>query len=217
MSWAKLEGYAQTNPLADLKKLPEMQWEGSRPAEAIIDAVFSKLDAVVLPLFTFIRETGCRREEALSLRHGQLDMTNREVLFVGNTKSGKARRVPLTEKAMEAIRAMPRSPHCTYVFYRPDGLKRWHDCRRPWVNARIEAEFPWLLVKDLRRAYAIKLAERGCPMHYIQAMLGHYPVSLTEKYYAQFSPDSAGRAVLMVLEGGKGKTGVDGNKTGTQD
>jgi integrase len=40
-------------------------------------------------------------------------------------------------------------------------------------------------------------------MHFIQAVMGHSSVSITEKYYAHFSPDSASRALLTVLEGGR--------------
>ena len=42
--------------------------------------------------------------------------------------------------------------------------------------------------------------EDGCPMHFISAMLGHHSVRFTAKRYARFSPESASRAVLRVLE-----------------
>ncbi len=45
-----------------------------------------------------------------------------------------------------------------------------------------------LQVKDLRRDYAIFLAEGGADMHDIQQVLGHASVATTEKHYAQFSP-----------------------------
>jgi integrase len=163
-------------------------------------------------------EDPCRREEALSLRYGQIDWNSNEAVFSGNTKSGKARRVPLTDAAIAAIRAIPRSPASDYVFYHPETLTRWNDCRKPWEKAREEAGHPWLAVKDLRRAFAIKLAERGCPMHYIQEVLGHHSVTLTEKYYAKFSPASASRAVLRILQGGRdGEALGEWHKTGTED
>jgi integrase len=71
-----------------------------------------------------------------------------------------------------------------------------------WEKAR-EAVDSGLRVHDLRHAYGIKLAEQGCPMHFISEVLGHHSIDFTRKYYAKFSPESASRAVLRVLEGRK--------------
>ena len=112
------------------------------------------------------------------------------------------RAVPLSPEAIKAIQAVPPSPFCDNVFYNPDTLRRWSDCRRPWESSREKVDSK-LRVHDLRHFYAIRLAEKGVPMHYIQYMLGHSSVTITEKYYARFSPRSAQQAVLAVLEGGK--------------
>jgi len=204
LEWAEGEELIKRNPIRKLKKLREVLSD-RRPREEDIDAVFLKLDTRVVPLFTFIRWTGCRREEALSLKRWQVNIAKEEVIFTDNTKSDRFRYVPLTEEAIEAIEAMPPHPKTEYVFYNPDTGKRWYDCRKPWEQARKDAEVPSLTVKDLRKAYGIKLAESGCPMHYIQAVLGHASVRTTEKYYAVFSPQSAKRQVLRVLQGGKAK------------
>ena len=155
------------------------------------------------PLFIFIRETGCRREEALSLQHWQVHLESRLVVFSENSKSKKLRYVPLTELAVEAVTALPRLPECPYVFYRGKTKTRWAECRKPWEDARKEANVPDLQVKDLRRHYAIKLAERGADMHDIQQVLGHSSVQITEKHYAHFSPTHSAKKVLYVLEGGR--------------
>jgi integrase len=188
--------------------LQEIRWVNQRPTEEILDAVFEKLDDRVVPLFTFIRETGCRREECLSLVHSQLDPGRAEVVFHSNTKNGKDRRVPLTPKAVAAIQSMPRLSK--YVFYHPESLTRWESCRDPWEKARDEAGYPWLRIHDLRHAYAIKLAEQGCPMHFISEVMGHHSTEFTRQHYAKFSPDSASRAVLRVLEGGRAQTAATG-------
>jgi integrase len=58
-----------------------------------------------------------------------------------------------------------------------------------------------LRIHDLRHAYAIALAESGCPMHDISYVLGHHSVDFTRKHYARFSPESSSRSVYRVLEG----------------
>ena len=66
---------------------------------------------------------------------------------------------------------------------------------------RSEAGVPELQVKDLRRLYAIKLAEADTEMHDIQQVLGHAGVRTTERHYAQFSPRKSARKIFRVLQG----------------
>ena len=153
------------------------------------------------PIFIFVRETGCRREEVLSLRHWQVQEKSRLVVFNEDTKSHKYRYAPLTDAALEAVEALPPLEGCPYVFYNPNTGRRWYDCRKPWVEARTEGGVPELQVKDLRRLYAIKLAEADAEMHDIQQVLGHASVRTTERHYAQFSPRNSARKIFRVLQG----------------
>lgn len=208
-AWCVKVGYLEADPLDKIERLTEEEWVGERPEEEVIDRIFSHLRADVLPLFEFIRETGCRREEALALRHRHVDLERRVVLFA-RTKSGKARQVPLTQAAIAAIRTLPKHPRSDFVFYNPESGSRWSDCRKPWLAARETAGAPRMRVHDLRHAYAIKLAEAGVPLHFVAEVLGHSSVDFCRKQYAKFSPESASKAVLAVLEGGK----IKGKKTG---
>jgi hypothetical protein len=60
----------------------------------------------------------------------------------------------------------------------------------------------------MRHAYGIKLAEAGYPMHFISEVMEHHSMDFTCKAYAKFSPESASKAVMMVLEGGKNGTNL---------
>ena len=108
---------------------------------------------------------------------------------------------------MCAIAAMP--PQTDTVFYHPDTLKKWapDGVSIPWERARAAAGHHKLRIHDLRHAFGTKLAEEGCPMHYISEVLGHHSIDFTRKHYAKFSPDSASRNVLRVLEGRKLRLG----------
>ena len=101
-----------------------------------------------------------------------------------------------------------------FVFYKGKSGTRWEHCRKPWEQARKAAGLPELQVKDLRRHFAIQLAENGADMHDIQQVLGHASVATTEKHYAQFSPKHSARKILRVLEGGKakGETGAEAKR-----
>jgi len=191
------------NLVEKFKKLREERKERPRFTEEQVQKVIGAARADCRPLFTFIRETGCRREEALALQHWQVQEESGMVVFSENTKSKVFRYVPLTEAAIEAVTTLPRLKDCRFVFYSPKTKDRWHDCRDQWEKARDAVGLPKLQVKDLRRHYAIELAESGAAMHDIQQVLGHASVVTTEKHYAQFSPKHSAKKILKVLEGGK--------------
>jgi len=46
--------------------------ERPRFDDGVIDKVIAAVRSDCRPLFVFIRETGCRREEALALKHSQI-------------------------------------------------------------------------------------------------------------------------------------------------
>ena len=195
-------GVLDSNPVKKFKKLDEEERERPRFSDDQIQRVFDAIRADCQPLFVFIRETGCRREEAQSLQHWQVHEESRLVVFSENTKSKKWRYVPLTEAAIDAVRGLPPQEDCPYVFYNLESRTRWAVCRKPWEKAAKRAGIPNLQAKDLRRHFAIRLAENGADMHDIQQALGHSSVGITEKHYAQFSPRHSARRILKVLEGG---------------
>ncbi len=206
-------GLVEENPLRNFKKLREDQKARPRFTEEQVQTVIKAVRADCRPLFIFLRETGCRREEALSLQHWQIQEESRLVVFSEDTKSKKYRYVPLTDEALQAVQTLPRLQDCVYVFYNHETKDRWSDCRKPWEQAREKVGLPEIQVKDLRRHFAIDLAEDDANMHDIQQVLGHASVATTERHYAQFSPKHSAKKILKVLEGGK--RSQSGNKTET--
>ncbi len=142
---------------------------------------------------------------AITLQRDNLDLGRSEVVLK-NIKIGKSRsrRVPITDLGIWAVQAMPAVSD--FVFYNPDTLQPWTGdaVAIPWEHAREAAGHPEICVHDLRHAYAIKLAELGCPMHYISEMLDHTSVDFTRKRYARFSPEAASKHVLKLLKGARG-------------
>jgi len=202
MVYAAEIGAITQNRIAQVKKLEEIREERPRPTDEGIDHLLACTDPRIRPIIGFIRETGCRLEEGLSLKHTQIRKQDRIVVFSGNTKSGKPRFVPLTDEAIQWIEEMPLLPGCPYVFWHPKSQTRWVNIRKVFNKARKEAELD-IQIKDLRRHYGIVLSENGAEMHVIQAMLGHSSVTITEEHYAHFSPHYAARRAFQVLQGRK--------------
>lgn len=205
LTWAMKNHLIESNALSEWDRLAEKPFEGMRPTEEIVDAVFEHLNETVKPLFAFLRYTGCRREEALSLKWSQINLKNQAV-HLYRTKSGKPRSVPLTSESVEAIQAMPRIAQTEYVFYHPVSFTRWSEAKKPWNDARQAAGHAWLRIHDLRHAYAIRLVEAGVPLDIVSEMLGHHSVDFTKKNYAKYAPTWAGKVVLAALDGGKSES-----------
>jgi integrase len=201
--WAVGQNILEENPIRRLEKLEEPEWIGERPDDSVIDAIFALIEPQVLPILVFLRDTGCRREEAITLRLSQVDFARQNVTFHTNTKNARSRQVPLTDDGLWAVSALPK--HGPTVFYHPEYMEPWtgDGLAEYWQKARKAAGHPKLRIHDLRHAYGIKLAEEGCPMHYISEVMGHHSIDFTRKKYARFSPGSASKAVLRVLQGRK--------------
>jgi len=203
LTYAVDTGLIESNAVEKFRNLKEEQKQRPRFSDEEIQSVIDAVSPDCRPIFIFIRETGCRREEALSLQHWQVHEESETVVFSEDTKSKKYRYAPLTEAALEAVNVLPSIDGCAYVFYNLKSKDRWHDCRKPWEQARAKVGLPELQVKDLRRHFAIDLAENGANMHDIQQVLGHASVATTERHYAQFSPVHSAKKILRVLQGGK--------------
>ena len=200
--WAEEQGIILDNPIEKLRNLAEPPAPPALvPTLNIVNTVINKVPEAQRQVFIFMRETGCRRGEALGLQHEQVRRDEKRVLLT-RTKAGRWRYLFLTEAALGAIDYIPQV--CEWVWFNPKTMLPWHDLRKPWRSARKAAGYPWLKPKDLRRFYGIRLSEaEGVEMHHVQRALGHASVTTTEQHYAHYSDRSTEKRILRVLEGGK--------------
>jgi site-specific recombinase XerD len=203
LSYAVKLELLKDNKVARVDKLPEILRCRPKFTDKQVDHFLACTQPRVRPLFGFMRETGCRLEEAMTLKRSQVLRDERRAVFTDNTKSGKFRVVPLTDEAVRWIDEMVPLAGCPYIFYNPRTRRQWKNCRKVIDKAINASNLDGFLLKDLRRHYGITLSENGAEMHVIQAMLGHSSVTTTEKHYAHFSPEFAASRALRVLEGRK--------------
>lgn len=132
----------------------------------------------------FAIETGLRREEQFGLTWGLVDLAAREIRLTGNTKSGKPRRIPLTDRAVTILGTLPQHIRSPYVFRHTDG-SRLVQLNKGLVGAARRAGIARVRWHDLRRTCGCRLLQdRGMSMEAIAAWLGHSSVLVTEKTYA---------------------------------
>lgn len=137
-------------------------------------------------LFTLLIETGLRTSEAMYLKWHNVDMEQRLIqVWADETKTGQSRRVPISQKAYEVLKARQSGPFEVRVF--PRVTKR--TMRTAWDGVRKaldvwEADFIWYVT---RHTCATRLIKAGVDVATIKEMLGHARIETTMRYI-QFHP-----------------------------
>jgi integrase len=136
-------------------------------------------------------DTGFRRSELLGLRRN--DFVNGMLhLHAGQTKSDKARAVPVTQRVAEILhRRGNQLRFFDYTFHRL--RKEWWDLK----TAMGLEDDPQFIVHMLRHTCASRMVQRGVPLAVVQAWMGHASITTTMRY-AHLAPSNlqAGREAL---------------------
>jgi len=131
--------------------------------------------------------TGIRRGEAVAITLEDIDLENRQLLVRG--KGDKQRMVPLTEQAVEAIRAyLPHrtNSQCRRLFVSAYG---GHPIQGRVVNAMLAGtvrkaglEGQGITPHKLRHTFATHLIRHGTDIRTVQELLGHSDIQTTARY-----------------------------------
>jgi integrase len=154
------------------------------------------------PLIKLLLLTGQRRGEVASMRWGDLDLTGDRVwkLAPDQTKASRAHIVPLSQSAIDIIKAIPRqiikpgepSPFVfTTIGERPvSGFgKAKERLDKTIAKAREKAEeapLPDWRVHDIRRTVTTGLSSLGVPEIIKERILNHSPRGVTQRHYDQY-------------------------------
>jgi integrase len=141
-------------------------------------------------------DTGFRRGELLGLRPN--DFVNGMLhLHEGETKTDKARAVPVTDRAAEVLH---RRSTGTRIFSFTRSSLRYH-----WMNLKTAMGLDddnQFLVHTLRHTCASRLVQRGTSLAVVQVWMGHSSIVTTQRYW-HLRPDSlmeGKRALEQVFE-----------------
>jgi integrase len=134
--------------------------------------------------------TGCRYGELGRLRAVDFNPDSGTV-FVGQSKSGKARHVVLTDEGQHFFETLTVGrPGDALMLAHANGLAWGHSHQIRWMAeacraARIE---PAAGFHILRHTAASHLVMNGVPLNVVAHNLGHADTRMTEKHYAHLAP-----------------------------
>jgi integrase len=154
------------------------------------------LPHIVRDVAEVLLDTGLRLGEALSLEWPQvhLDPSNGAkfgylTILSEKAKSKKARNVPLSQRAVDALRRQPG--RAGFVFRHADG-SRVSESHLDHQHARIRAllKFPAdFVLHSLRHSFGTRLGESGADAFTIMRLMGHSTVTVSQRYVHP-SPES---------------------------
>ena len=171
------------HPLKGLKMLHE-----DNVREVVVDGqslelLLSKADEFLKPILLVAYDTGMRRQEVINLRWSQVDLVDGVIeLYRGDTKGKKARKVPLADRTLEALRSVPTYEGCEHVFVNPRTLKPWYDAKKKWEKARADAALDEVWFHDMRRSFTTHSRKAGNPESVVMKITGHKTRSVFDRY-----------------------------------
>jgi integrase len=129
-----------------------------------------------------------KQEATAGLTWNRVDFKNRMiVLETGDTKTGEARKIPITDEILEILHSIPRDITCNHVFtYRgvplsniKGGIKR--ACKDAGIPFGMKVKGGFVF-RDLRTTADTLMARAGVPDVYRRALLGHKQKGMDRHY-----------------------------------
>lgn len=183
---AKVRGFVDANPWSSPPippiRPPHVPWIDPDDLRRIADDV----SEFQRPIVTFLAETGLAVGEALGLVREDVDLRARVVHVREGKTPFRPRTVPLTDRAVRAVRAEP--PRDDGMVFAPRTAQGVRDAIR---TACEHLRLPVLTTHQLRHVYGSHLVVAGVPPTVVASLLGHANAQMVLKVYGRWFPHDA--------------------------
>lgn len=150
-------------------------------AERLHKAVAASQNTQLKYIVGLLLLTGARKMELLRARWEHVDL-ERKSWLIPDSKTGKARHVPLSQAAIALIGQLPKYEKCPWLIPNPETKEPFVDVKKAWATARKEAGLPDLRVHDLRHSAASFMVNAGIDLFAVGRILGHADHQSTVRY-----------------------------------
>jgi integrase len=225
-SWAIANGIIEQNPCQGMEKPFKTRRRERVLSHDEIRAVWSALGDEQTPISHDGRDvlrlcliTGQRLGEVAGMSRDELDLSKAIWTIPSwRSKNGHAHRVPLTDMALDIIKAAIAHTSTEFLFpgYGKDDAVRSSSVGKAVRRCHTAIGIPHWTSHDLRRTAATGMADLAVPPHVIGHVLNHRAVtqgSITDQVYNRYSYDREKRDALekwsaslaAILEGTTGE------------
>ena len=176
---------AEINPV---RAAPRFRFANSRErylsaveAQRLLAACKTSPNPQLWAIVSLLLYTGARKSELLKAKWEHVSLEQRFWL-IPESKTGRARQVPLSGPAIGVINGLVQLPGCPWLLPNPETKLPYVTIKRAWATARDEAKLPGLRLHDLRHSAASAMANSGVDLFTIGRILGHADHQSTMRY-----------------------------------
>jgi integrase len=202
-SWAIERGLMEANPCSGIRA-PAAETARDRVlSDEELKAVWQAAGALGHPYSTFVMLlilTGARRNEVAEMTWRELDFATKIwTLPKERSKNEREHTVPLSDPAVEILKAVPRIADSDLVFTL-NGRNRitaFHLTKQRLDVLMPDGTPPWTF-HDLRRSFASGCARLGVAVHVVEALLNHRSGAIkgVAAVYNRYNYDAEKRAAM---------------------
>jgi integrase len=168
-------------------------------AAKLLKACGESPNSMLKPIVHLLLLTGARKRELLDAKWEHVNVEQRAWL-IPDSKTGKARYVPLSQTALDIISGLPRYSACPWLVPNPETRKPFDNIKNGWATARKTAGLPDLRIHDLRHSAASFMVNSGVDLYAVGKVLGHADHQSTMRY-----AHLANETLLAAVEAGAAK------------
>ena len=177
---------ARLNPISEIKKLKQDNYKIrflTKDEEAkLFEVLSSNKDYLYfIPIVICALQTGMRKGEIINLKWSNIDFDNKFIELL-QTKSGKARKIPISDKLMIELCKLKEQKLSEYVFTNPYTKTRYVSIHKGFGEVLKKANIKNFRFHDLRHTAATRMTEMGIDLAVVQEILGHSDVKTTMRY-----------------------------------
>jgi integrase len=196
--------YLQRNPAQEAGANAQPRADEIRPlTRTQVQQIADEIAVTERPLVIFAAETGIRTSEWVKLERRDIDRKAQELIIrreVAKTK--KARRVPLTPAAVDALEQLPPRLATPLLFVAPEGgpidLDNWR--LREWYPALESAGVAKCGPYVLRHTFAAEAIAAGVSVYRLAEVMGT-SVEMIDRHYGHLVPGSLDEIRALLARG----------------
>ncbi len=180
--WGILQ--ATQNPCLTIKRfseiIPEVQYLDKDQMQNVFQEL-EKVKSISAKALQLLLLTGARKSEIMKARWEYINLQSR-ILTVPLSKSGKARYIPLSDKAVKIIENLAQNKENPWLFPALNGKSHITSLYHTWNNLRKKLDLQNVRIHDLRHSFASLLVTSGSSLYEVQKILGHHDPKVTMRY-----------------------------------